>query len=193
MPRWFLFLNCKCGKVNQHTTSNYSPSCRLSASLARPSLAEERLREWRCVDELDSSWLDLSLSIRTCHSLICPALGNVMAVVYWRGWMALESKPRALLAVLPLLLSHRYPCLVAHPLSLTLSPPLLPISPLNVGFAIMFKQLVCLVVGTLAVGSQAFMAPSPLFKASSSAAARVYQPITTETGTSRCMSMHAFG
>eukprot|EP00624_Nannochloropsis_granulata_P003113 evm.model.NODE_25904_length_47336_cov_19.557947.3 len=46
----------------------------------------------------------------------------------------------------------------------------------------MFKQLVCLVVGTLAVGSQAFMAPSPLFKASSSAAARVYQPIKAETG-----------
>lgn len=47
----------------------------------------------------------------------------------------------------------------------------------------MFKQLVCLVVGTLAVGSQAFMAPSPLVKASSSAAARVYQPIQAETGT----------
>ena len=53
----------------------------------------------------------------------------------------------------------------------------------------MFKQLVCLVVGTLAVGSQAFMAPSPLFKASSSAAARVYQPIKAEIGTSRCMGM----
>ena len=49
----------------------------------------------------------------------------------------------------------------------------------------MFKQLVCLVVGTLAVGSQAFMAPSPLVKASSSAACRVYQPIQAETGT--CM------
>ena len=53
----------------------------------------------------------------------------------------------------------------------------------------MFKQLVCLVVGTLAVGSQAFMAPSPLFKASSSAAARVSLPIKAGIGTSRCMSM----
>lgn len=51
----------------------------------------------------------------------------------------------------------------------------------------MFKQLVCLVVGTLAVGSQAFMAPSPLVKASSSAAARVYQPIQAETGTCVCI------
>lgn len=47
----------------------------------------------------------------------------------------------------------------------------------------MFRKLVCLVLGTLAVGSQAFMAPMPLVKASSSAAARVIQPAQPETGT----------
>lgn len=47
----------------------------------------------------------------------------------------------------------------------------------------MFKKLVCLAVGTLAVGSQAFMPSLPMVKISSSAAARVYQPAQSETGT----------
>lgn len=46
----------------------------------------------------------------------------------------------------------------------------------------MYKQLVCLVLGTLAVGSQAFMPAAPLVKASASSAARVIQPAVPETG-----------
>lgn len=46
----------------------------------------------------------------------------------------------------------------------------------------MYKQLVCLVLGTLAVGSQAFMPAAPLHKASASSAARVIQPAVPETG-----------
>ena len=50
----------------------------------------------------------------------------------------------------------------------------------------MYKQLVCLVLGTLAVGSQAFMPAAPLVKASASAAARVIQPAVPETGACHC-------
>ena len=50
----------------------------------------------------------------------------------------------------------------------------------------MYKQLVCLVLGTLAVGSQAFMPAAPLVKASASSAARVIQPAVPETGASVC-------
>lgn len=46
----------------------------------------------------------------------------------------------------------------------------------------MYKQLVCLVLGTLAVGSQAFMPAAPLVKQSASAGARVMQPALPETG-----------
>lgn len=46
----------------------------------------------------------------------------------------------------------------------------------------MFRQLVCLVLGTLAIGSQAFMPPTPLVKATPSAAARMIQPENAQTG-----------
>lgn len=57
----------------------------------------------------------------------------------------------------------------------------------------MYKQLVCLVLGTLAVGSQAFMPTAPLVKASASSAARVIQPAVPETGAWWFMRIHSFG
>lgn len=50
----------------------------------------------------------------------------------------------------------------------------------------MFRQIVCVVLATLAVTSHAFVPPTPLVKASCSSAARVIQSEKVETGTYVC-------